>query len=331
MSAEGLRSALAELDAFWTERDPKWPVGLRPGLDDEEIGRMENVLKPLRLTDEHRVLYGWHDGDGESHAFGEGWPWFISLAEAIEWWRFGKTELGWTPCWLPLLNLDQDYRISLIDSVPQDAAGVLDFYLQAEPKTLVPSIEALVRWHLDCLKQGLLENDAGRGTAEHQIAVERLREPYRGPILVRGRPISNQISATFARDWPSAWKEAAGIDEPAEVPTGSTTTVAKLLNREIVEGVIQGRVSWLGGGSESSIAQIDDSTGRVLVACPKGTPGARELGMDLVMEITIKPRRGSIGEDLAFLEGVMGHAPFVAESVRFVRSLRAEDDASIEG
>ena len=291
---------------------------------------MEDVLRPLRLTDEHRVLYGWHDGDLESHAFGEGWPWFISLAAAIEWWRVGKTELGWTPCWLPLLNLDQDYRVSLIDSVPQETAGVLDFYLQDEPKALVPSIEALVRWHLDCLRQGLLDNRADRRASEHQIAIEKLREPYIGPILVRGRPISNRISATFARDWPSAWKEAAGIDEAAEVPVGPTTTVARLLSGDVVEGVIEGRVSWLGGGLDSSIAQIDDGTGRVLVACPKGTPGTRELGIDLVMEVTVKPRQGPIGNDLAFLEGMMGHAPFVAESVRVVRSLRAEDDPSSE-
>lgn len=325
-----MRSALAELGAYWAERDPKWAVGLRRGVGDELLGRVENVLRPLRLTDEHKVLYGWHDGDGDSHVFGEHWPWFISLEAAIEWWQFGKTELGWTACWLPLLNLGQDYRISLIDVLPQDAAGVLDFYLQTEPKALVPSIEALVRWHLDCLEQGLMEDVARRGTLAHQIAVEKLREPYIGPLLVRGQPISNRISATFARDWPSAWKEAAGIDEAVEVPTGYTTTVARLLNREVVEGVIQGRVSWLGGGPDSSIAQIDDGTGQILIACPKGTPGARELGMDLVMEITVKPRQGPIGDDLAFVEGAMGHAPFVAESVRFVRSLRSEDDPSIE-
>jgi hypothetical protein len=330
VSAEGLRSALAELDVYWAERDPRWAAALRPGLDEEEMGNMESLLKPFRLTDEHRVLYGWHDGDGESHAFGGHWPWFISLAAAIEWWRFGKTELGWTPCWLPLLNLDQDDRISLIDSVRQDTSGVLDFYLQDEPKALVPSVEALVRWHLDCLTHGLLDNDLDRGTSQYQIAVEKLREPYLGPILVRGQPINDRFSATFARDWPSAWKEAAGIDEAAEVPVGPTTTVAKLLSGEMVDGVIQGRVSWLGGGLESSIVQIDDGTGRALVACPSGTPGARELGMDLVIEVTVKTRQGPIGDDLAFLEGVMGHSHFVAESVRFVRSSRAEDEPSIE-
>jgi cell wall assembly regulator SMI1 len=323
VSAEGLRYALAALDTYWAERDPRWAAGLRSGLTEDAINSLENLLVPLHLTDEHHVLYRWHDGDGESHAFGENFPWFIPLAAAIEWWGFGKTELGWTPCWFPLLNLGQDYRISLIDIVPEETAGVLDFYLQDEPKPLVPSIEALVRWHLDCLTHGLVDND---GTSEHQIAVEKLREPYMGPILVRGQPIKDRFSATFARDWPSAWKEAAGIDEAVEVPVGPTTTVAKLLGGDMVEGVIQGRVSWLGGGLESSIAQIDDGTGRVLVACPQGTPGARELGMDLVIELTVKPRQGPVGDDLAFLEGVMGHAPFVAESVRFVRSLRQEDD-----
>lgn len=325
MSAEGLRSALATLDAYWAERDPGWAAGLRSGLADDAIKRFENLLLPLRLTEEHRVLYGWHDGDGKSHAFGESWPWFISLAEAIQWWRFGKTELGWTPCWLPLLNTGQDYRISLIDSLPEETAGVVDFFLQGEPNALMPSIEALVRWHLDCLKHGLLDSGADRGTSAHQIAVEGLRDKYSGPILVRGQAIADRFSASFTRDWPWAWKEAAGIDKAAEVPVGPTITVAKLLSGEVNEGVIEGRVSWFGGGLDSSIAQIDDATGRVLVACPKGTPGARELGMDLVVEVTVKPRQEPLADDLAFLEGVMGHAQFVAESVRFVRSLRAED------
>jgi len=156
-------------------------------------------------------------------------------------------------------------------------------------------------------------------------AAEKLREPFKGPILVRGQPINDRFSATFTRDWPSAWKEAAGIDEAAEVPVGPTVTIAKLLSRESIDGVVQGRVTWLGGSRESSIVQIDDGTGRILVACPKGTPGARELGMELVVEIAVKLRQGSIGDELIFMENLMGHAAFVAESVRFVRSLRAED------
>jgi len=265
-----LRSALAALDAYWAERDPSWAAGLRAGLGDQAISELENLIHPIRLSDEHRVLYGWHDGDGESHVFGPYWPWFISLAEAIEQWRFGYTELGWTPCWLPLRDDDE--------------------------------------W-----------------SSERQIAVDKLRENYKGPILVRGQPIKDRISSTFARDWPSAWKEGAGIDEVAEVLVGPTSTIAELLRHEMVYGVIEGRVTWLGGGLESSIVQVDDGTGQVLVACPKGTPGARELGMELVMEITVRSREGPIGEDLVFVEGLMGHAPLVAESVRFVRSLRAED------
>ena len=323
VSAEGLRSALAALDAYWAERDPSWAAGLRAGLGDQAISELENLIHPIRLSDEHRVLYGWHDGDGESHVFGPYWPWFISLAEAIEQWRFGYTELGWTPCWLPLMILGKDWRVALVDSVSEESAGVLDFYLEGEPKPLVPSIEALVRWRLDCIEQGLRDDD--EWSSERQIAVDKLRENYKGPILVRGQPIKDRISSTFARDWPSAWKEAAGIDEVAEVLVGPTSTIAELLRDEMVYGVIEGRVTWLGGGLESSIVQVDDGTGQVLVACPKGTPGARELGMELVMEITVRSREGPIGEDLVFVEGLMGHAPLVAESVRFVRSLRAED------
>lgn len=316
MSAEGLRSALDALDQHWRERDPDWAHGLRPGLSRADIEKAEKHLRPMLLTEEHRVLYAWHDGDGDGHAFGDHQPWFIPLSEAIHQWRFGKDELGWTPCWLPLLNLGQDYRVSLIDSVPEDSSGVLDFYLQSEPSPQFPSIEAMVRWHVDCLLQGLKRE-----------AAEGLRQEYAGPILVRGKAISDRISAVFARDWPRAWKLAAGIDEANDVAIAATTTVAQLLAGKSSYGVIEGRVTWLGGDVTASIVQIDDGTGRVLVACPKGTIGVRELGMDFVIDVTLKPRTGEIGADLAFLEDVMGRPGFVAESVRFVRSLREEDRA----
>jgi hypothetical protein len=325
MSAEGLKSALAGLDAYWADRDSTWAAGLRPGLSQEAIVKAESLLKPMLLTGEHRVLYGWHDGDGDRQAFGDDWPPFLPLAEAIEHWRFGHTELGWTPCWLPFLNIGQDYRITLIDSVHQDSAGILDFFLQAEPEPWVPSIEAFVRWHLDCLTEGLPARANDYFDTDRRVAIQRFRERYNGPILVRGQPIQPGISATFTHDWPSPWKEAAGIDAEGEVPLGGTTTIANLLSREAIDGVVQGRVTWLGGGIDSSIVQIDDGTGRLLIACPRGTPGVRELGMEFVVEITVKPRSGPIGEDVAFLESVMGRTSFVAESVRFVRSLREED------
>lgn len=151
------------------------------------------------------------------------------------------------------------------------------------------SIEAFARWHLDCLTEGPPPKANDYFDTDRKAAIERLGERYKGPILVRGQPIKENISATFARDWPSAWKEAAGIDESAEVPKGATTTIAKLLNREATEGVIEGRVTWFGGGLDSSIAQLDDATGRLLIACPKGTPGVRELGINLVVEITLAP------------------------------------------
>lgn len=325
MSADGLRPALEELDAYWSARDPNWASGLHPGLSGQAIDRAEQKLKPMRLTDEHRVLYAWHDGDGEKSAFGNDWPSFLSLADAIEQWRFGHQELGWTPCWFPLLNTGQDYRITLIDSVPMETTGVLDFYLQAEPEPLVPNIEALVRWRLEWLRQGITASNVYGLTRAQQDAVDRIRRRFDGPILVRGQRLSTRISAVFARDWPPAWKQAAGIDQAAEKPVGATITVSELLATHTDRGVIQGRVTGLGGNIDASVTEIDDGTGRVVIACPEGTPGVRELGMALVVEVTVRRRTKPLDPRLAFLAGILGDPPFVAESLRFVRSLREED------
>ena len=101
MSADGLQSALAALDSYWSGRDPTWSKRLPPGLTQREIQDAEAAIHPMVLSDELRTLYGWHDGDGEGLVFGDDWPYFLPLRAAIEWWRFGHEELGWTPCWFP--------------------------------------------------------------------------------------------------------------------------------------------------------------------------------------------------------------------------------------
>ena len=94
MSARGLRSALAALDEYWVQRDPNWSKRLPAGLSEVEISQAEADLKPMVLSNELRILYSWHDGDGRGHVFGDDWPYYLPLTEAIRWWRFGCDELG---------------------------------------------------------------------------------------------------------------------------------------------------------------------------------------------------------------------------------------------
>jgi hypothetical protein len=319
VSADGLQSALAALDSYWSGRDPTWSKRLPPGLTQREIQDAEAAIHPMVLSDELRILYGWHDGDGQGLAFGDEWPYFLPLSAAIEWWRFGHEELGWTPCWFPLKSFDKQYWIALIDSVRQENSGILNFWVDENPQPYLPSTEAMVRWHLDCFTDGIV---GSRFDDSHEMrfdAVENIRRRHTGPILVRGEPLADEISSVFTIDWPSAWKEAAGIDEAQEIPVGATTTIRELLSREVSGGIIRGRVTWYGGARNWGIVQIDDGTGRTLVAYAEGTPGGRNLGMGVQSELTVKPRVGPLADYLEHTERLMGYVQFVAESIRVVR------------
>jgi hypothetical protein len=319
MSVDGLQSALADLDSYWSGRDPTWSKRLPPGLTQRKIQDAEAAIDPMVLSDELRTLYGWHDGDGQGLAFGDDWPYFLPLNEAIEWWRFGHQELGWSPCWFPLKSFDKQYWIALIDSVREENSGILNFWVDDKPEPYLPSTEAMVRWHLDCLKEGVVGSRFDDSREMRFDAVENIRRRHTGPILVRREPLAADISSAFTVDWPSAWKQAAGIDEAQEVPVGATATIAELLSGRVLEGIIRGRVTWYGGARDWGIAEIDDGTGRTLVAYPEGTPGGRNLGMGVESELTVKPRVGPLADYLEHAERFMGQVRFVAESIRVVR------------
>lgn len=319
MSADGLQSALAALDSYWSDRDPTWSARLPAGLTSREIQDAEAAIHPMVFSNELRILYGWHDGDGQGLAFGDDWPYFLPLSNAIEWWRLGHRELGWTPCWFPLMSLEKQYWIALIDSVRQENSGILNFWVDDNPKLYMPSTEAMVRWHLDCLAEGMVGSRFDDSYGMRFDATESLRRRYTGPVLVRGEPLGDDISSSFTVDWPSAWKQGAGIDEVAEIPVGATTTIADLVSGRLSRGVIRGRVTRYGGAADWGIAEIDDGTGRTLVAYSEGTPGGRNLGIGAGTELTVKPRVGPLADYLEHAERFMGHVQFVAESIRVVR------------
>ena len=319
MSADGLQSALADLDRYWKGRDPTWSKRLPPGLTQRQIQDADAAIQPMVLSDELRILYGWHDGDGQGLTFGDDWPYFLPLNEAIEWWRFGHQELGWTPCWFPLKSFDKQYWIALIDSVRQENSGILNFWVDSNPEPYLPSTEAMVRWHLDCLKEGVVGSRFDDAREMRFDAVETIRRRHAGPILVRGQALADDISSVFTIDWPSPWKQAAGIDEAQETLVGATASVADLLSGKVSEGIIRGRVTWYGGAGDWGIAQIDDGTGRALVAYLKGTPGGRNLGMGVESELTVKLRVGRLADYLEHTERLMGEVRFVADSIRVVR------------
>ena len=176
----------------------------------------------------------------------------------------------------------------------------------------------MVRLHLDALAEGLVGSRYDDDIFERGQAVDILRRSYIGPILVRGESLSAEVSSVFTLDWPSAWKQAAGIDEAAEVPVGATTTIADLQSGRVLSGVIRGAVTWYGGGGDWGIAEIDDGTGRVLIGFARGTPGGRNLGLGVASELTVKPRMGALPDYLEFVEQMMGPVQLVAESIRVV-------------
>lgn len=56
-----LQDALGHLDEHWAEHAPEFEAGLRPGVSDSALDRVEQQCG-LLLTDEARTWWRWHDG-----------------------------------------------------------------------------------------------------------------------------------------------------------------------------------------------------------------------------------------------------------------------------
>ena len=83
VTGERLEALLARLDACLRQHAPAVANSLRPGLPDDQVRALEAEGR-LRLSDEIRALYQWHDG-AEMVAPGEFIPShrFLPLSEAV--------------------------------------------------------------------------------------------------------------------------------------------------------------------------------------------------------------------------------------------------------
>ncbi len=178
---------LLELEQRWRSQRAPLLTRLRPGLADAEIDRL-SARVDLRLPDEARVWWGWHDGVpvehfGVARELGPQLP-YLPLAEALELYEHRRslartagplgdqTELGdpdywWDPSWLPITESGNGTVVTCDCSVgPGDPTPVRAIFWGDMSEARTPATRSfgqLVEWWIDALDAGAWHYDEAIG------------------------------------------------------------------------------------------------------------------------------------------------------------------------
>ncbi len=303
-----LTELLESLAQVVGRRAPELTRTLRPGVDEDQIGRANAELAPWVLPDDVAALYRWHDG-GDGPEFG-GAGLFLNwqmrpLEVALDRWRFVR---GTQPeCWLEVFA---DLGRPIVDlsagdaPVPRDGApGEFDSDGDGDS---------------DSESDGEVERDGeveGEGAEESRVETRQLIW-YVESEGTTARPVASSIfelaslciSAVTARTanyngwrfdttpaelteaemidfsvaiesasprWPESWRRSLGITVADETRPEITSSVSSLSKRATTARqrlpsplVIGGVCVWDRAWSEEGWGHLEDATGHVRLRIP---------------------------------------------------------------
>jgi hypothetical protein len=272
--AVALTQVLAAWDTYLGDH-PDIGAWLRPGVADAEIDHLERDLLPLRLPEDVRELYRWHDGTARDqglllHAS------FLPLEQAIATRRRDlEAEVGlafFLPCFVSqtgaAIELDETTRAGR-------PLWELDYW-SADLSTGYDSVEALFATSLEAWHLGLLTL-SGDGDFAEQRALRARMNPDALDADARPR---RTLSRFLADAWPDAWLKAAGLTRPSPGPDGRVVTAAELIASG-GPGVIRAEHDAGSGIYDQGACVLTDGTAYVQVIMERGvTMGFPEFNVD---------------------------------------------------
>ncbi|MBW4601409.1 MAG: HEAT repeat domain-containing protein [Calothrix sp. FI2-JRJ7] len=116
-----LTDALNRIETWIVRNDPKFALGLQPGLTRAEINEIVKDFQ-FQLTQELYEFYEWHNG---CNSFGYIIPFydnFFPLKEVLTNYQSWLSWERWNPHWLPILDGNGDYRYAI--TVGEETAPV---------------------------------------------------------------------------------------------------------------------------------------------------------------------------------------------------------------
>jgi cell wall assembly regulator SMI1 len=184
---------LGALEARWREQEAPIAEGLRPGLHESELRAAIEPLE-IRLTNEVRLWWGWHDGTARSltsHAIGLDWI-YLTLEQALARCKQERAAaadaLGdgvdssetWQAGWFPLAARGDGAAMVCDCSVPEAAPTPVHFVHWEKVGSdsllpVAPSLGTVVRWWTEALDRRAWVFDHPQGLWRHHP--EQLADP----------------------------------------------------------------------------------------------------------------------------------------------------------
>lgn len=280
---------LEQLEARLGDRLAK----LEPGLPEDELRQLEQLLFPFSLPEDWRAFYRWRNGTlGEAlelplHAN------LFSLETALEQRKFFVDKLEWNPMWLPIADGSRGAKSVFAISLHQgqfQPPFVWEIWFEDGHFVLRhESLPKMLACGLDQVERVPSEELVGYQDWNDRAEALRLLHSPSADVEDQEPPSwPRRIDVGEDRQWPAAWQRAIGRGSESYRSTGATTTIARI--REKVglgdRGTIEARIVFLIGQMDEAAIRVEDGTGDLWLHC-KGD-ACRDIRLDAVCEIDVR-------------------------------------------
>ncbi len=282
---------LKELQLSVAGAFPSLQDEFRPGLELEELEQLERELAPYKLPESLRALFLWHNGADSPLAIFPPYE-FLSLAEAIWEYRLQREidpgSEGWNPLWFPLFSFDGDYCIVILSEEPKQTSEVYES-IRGDTELILkyPSVESILKTAVECFSSGVYSYED-----EYLYYDEDLLKQVRAKLVNLNDSGSYEsiafYSKSFTQNWPQAWRDGIGRTPEDYICKGASSSIAEYLAAPSPV-TIQGRIVELMGTSSETIFEVQDTSGKMTVLCPRSTTGSREIQCSRTYEFSIRP------------------------------------------
>ena len=168
---ESMESLLERFEKVLEEKAPKVAAALQPGLSEEEVSQLEEQYD-VRLTDDLRLLYQWHNGTPwllgptitplhEFYPLEEALQQRADLARDVE--SDGgmmKEMLAPTLTWMPIFLDGAGDGYHFDPERTADEGAVFDNFMENASYTFFPSIKNVIAGFIECYEQDCYFEDA---------------------------------------------------------------------------------------------------------------------------------------------------------------------------
>lgn len=203
---EILASQLRQLETWWRQNDRELTALLRPGLDDSQIATLESKVGNLKLPDDVRRLYRWHDGvedDSASVQLGADGS-FFPLSVALQQRKLNIDALDgvWNPAWLPIAGDGEAGLFVVLDTQPKSHSGIYQYDVNTDPISLhYSSALGLIQTWLSGYQEGIFLPLQVQDEDYYEVLMEDEPEQIRRRYNTGAYPFIRKSGLTYF-EWP---------------------------------------------------------------------------------------------------------------------------------